>query len=352
MPSTLTKRTLSFILGLTSIAAAQTPSAKLDNGILRATIQLPDPNNGFYRGTRFDWAGVIGDLTFAGHSFYGPWFTKVDPPVHDFIYDGSEIIAGKASAITGPVDEYSTDDGTALGFTQAAPGQTFVKIGVGALRKPDDKPYDHYRPYDLVDSGNWTVHTTKSSIQFTQKIVDKTSGYGYLYTKTLRLEPGKPVLVMEHSLKNLGRLPITTSTYNHNFLVLDHQPPGPDFSIRLPFTINPQAPIKADLGAVEGGRILYHKQLADHETFTVPIGGFDATPHNYDIRVENSRLGVGMQITSDQPLQKESLWSIRSVLAIEPFVHLTAAPGQTIHWSYTYSYYTLPTGQSTKLPPS
>jgi hypothetical protein len=38
---------------------------------LHATVYLPDAANGFYRETRFDWSGVIGDLTSAGHSYYG-----------------------------------------------------------------------------------------------------------------------------------------------------------------------------------------------------------------------------------------------------------------------------------------
>jgi len=30
------------------------------------------------------------------------------------------------------------------------------------------------------------------------------------------------------------------------------------------------------------------------------------------------------------------------VMGIEPWIHLTAAPGETIHWKYNYLYYTLP----------
>jgi hypothetical protein len=146
---------------------------------------------------------------------------------------------------------------------------------------------------------------------------------------------------MNHTLKNLGRLPIVTSVYNHNFLVLDRQTTGPDFSIRLPFPITPLKPIKAQLGTIDGDRILYRRPLQANEVFTVQIGGFGATSRDYDVRIENRRLGVGVRITADQPLEKAELWSIRSTLAMEPFVHLDVAPGKTIHWSYSYLYYTL-----------
>jgi hypothetical protein len=333
---------LGTVLTASRLAAAETPKATIDNGILHATVYLPDSANSFYRGTRFDWSGIVGSLTFAGHSYYGPWFTKRDPTIRDFVFDGSEIVAGNASAITGPSEEFVTADGSALGFKQAAPGQTFVKIGVGTLRRPDDQKYSSFRQYEIVDSGKWTVQAKSTSIKFTQKLVDKGSGYGYLYTKILRFAPGQPILVMEHTLKNLGRLPILTNVYNHNFLVLDHQTTGLDFSVRLPFSITPEKPIKADLGAVEGDRILYRKKLEGNDVFTVNISGFGSTSQDYDIRVENSLLGAGVRIRGDRPLEKEELWSIRSILAMEPFIHLNAEPGKTIHWSYSYLYYTLP----------
>jgi hypothetical protein len=345
-PSLPPLRKLCLAIGLavitSGITPAETPKATLDNGILHATIYLPDTAAGFYRGTRFDWSGVIGDLTFAGHSYYGPWFTKTDPKIRDFVFDGSDITAGNASSTTGPAEEFVTEDGSALGFNQAAPGQTFVKIGVGTLRKPDGEKYSSFRNYAIVDSGKWRVRTKSTAIQFTQKIVDKSSGYGYLYTKTLRVKPGQPVLVIDHTLKNLGRLPILTNVYDHNFLVLDHQTTGPDFSVRLPFSITPKQPVKTDLGAVEGNRILYRKELEGNDVFTVKVGGFGTTSQDYDIRIENTRLGAGVKITGDRPLEREELWSIRSILAMEPFIQLSAAPGATVHWSYSYLYYTLP----------
>ena len=74
------------------------PEAEIANGLLRAKIYLPDPQKGYYRGTRFDWSGVIHSLEYNGHDYYGPWFTKTDPKVIDFIFDGSDIVAGPCSA--------------------------------------------------------------------------------------------------------------------------------------------------------------------------------------------------------------------------------------------------------------
>ena len=89
-------------LFLFSAAAQTVPHRTITNGLIRTNVYLPDKERGYYRGTRFEWAGAIGDFTYANHSFYNPWFTKMEPGVSDFVFRGADIVAGEASAITGP----------------------------------------------------------------------------------------------------------------------------------------------------------------------------------------------------------------------------------------------------------
>ena len=171
------------LLLLTSVlAAAELPQAELTNGSLRVKLYLPDAANGFYRASRFDWSGMIYSLEYGGHQFYGPWFQRTDPKVHDFIYQGSEIVAGPCTAATGPAEEF-----TDLGYNDAKPGGTFLKIGVGVLRRPDDTPYDHFKLYEVVDPGKWKTNVTPTAVEFTQQVNDPATGYGYEYRKTVRL---------------------------------------------------------------------------------------------------------------------------------------------------------------------
>jgi len=73
------------------------PQAQLSNGVLGARIYLPDAEKGFYRGTRFDWAGVIGTLEYKGHSYFGPFFEKFNSSVPDVVI-GEPVEAGVNSA--------------------------------------------------------------------------------------------------------------------------------------------------------------------------------------------------------------------------------------------------------------
>lgn len=317
--------------------AADPPSAIITNGQIRAKLYLPDGVHGFYRGTRFDWSGVINSLQFAGHDYYGPWFTKTDPNVHDFIYQADEIIAGPCSAITGPVDEFGP-----VGWDDATPGRTFIKIGIGALRKPDDHPYDNYRLYEIADPGKWKIEKKGNSVEFVQTVADSSSGFGYVYRKDVKLIDGKPEMVLQHTLRNTGNRAIETTVYNHNFLVLDRQSLGAGVTLTVPFQIQSPRPPDKSLAEIRGNQIVYLKTLKGRDTVATSLQGFGDRVEDNQIRIENSALGAGMTIRADRPLVRESLWSIRSVIAVEPFIALSIEPGKEFTWTSTYEYFTLP----------
>jgi hypothetical protein len=319
--------------------AADSPQTEISNGQLRVKLYLPDAKNGYYRGTRFDWSGVIASLEYNGHNFYGPWFDRMDPPVHDYAYIGAEVVAGACSGISGPVEEFHTHE-AALGWDEARVGGTFIKIGVGVLRKVDEK-YDAYRLYEIVDHGRWTIKQHPDSVEFTQELTDPSSGYGYIYRKVVRLSPGKPEMVLEHSLKNTGRHTIQSTVYNHNFLVLDKQPPGPDFAISVPFRILPTQPPDERFARIQENHIVFTKVLENQDVVEIPFQGFGASPKDYDIRIENRKVGTGMRIQGDRPLSFVNFWSMRKVLAMEPFIAMTIAPGSEFTWNIHYEYYTL-----------
>jgi hypothetical protein len=338
----MTKKTLAVIFpGLVAalLSAAEPPSAAIANGQIQAKMYLPDAKDGYYRGTRFDWSGVVYSLQYQGHEYYGPWFQKMDPKVHDFIYEGADIIAGQCSAITGPVNEFRP-----VGFDDAKPGGNFIKIGVGALRKPDEKKYDAFRVYDIAVPGKWTVRKNRDSVEFTQELTDPSSGYGYLYRKTVRLVKGKPEMALEHSLKNTGSHAIQTNVYNHNFLVLDKQAPGPGLVITVPFQIQSRRVPNKELAEIRGNQIVYLKTLENRDVVSTPVQGFGDSVSDHEIRIENSRVGAGMKIRADRPLSSENLWSIRSVMAMEPFIAISIEPGKEFTWKTDYEYYTLPAG--------
>ena len=306
-------------------ALAAYPEARISNGTLQVDLLLPDAQNGYYRGTRFDWSGAISSLQFKGHEYFGKWFDRYDPKIHD--------------AIMGPVEEFLSN-GMGLGYEEAKPSESFVKIGVGALRKPVEPAFRQFATYDITDSGKWTVNKGSDFIEFTHQLSD-TLGYAYLYTKTVRLAPGKPEMTLEHKLKNTGRKTITTSVYEHNFYMLDRQPAGPEYTVRFPFEVRTLADLHG-AAAARGKEFTYLEELQEGQSVFTAMVGFGDTPSDYDIRVENRKSGIGVRQTSDRPMAKLVFWSIRTTVCPEAFIDLKIEPGQEAKWRIDYEFYTLP----------
>ncbi len=294
------------------------PQVTISNDLIRATIYLPDADRGYYRGTRFDWSGVIPELTYAGHHYYGPWFTRHDPLGHD--------------GIVGPVEEFNP-----LGFEQTPVGGEFVKIGVGSLVKPDEKPYAFHRRYAPADPGTWHVESGRQHVSFTHVL--EASDYAYVYNKVVSLPTGESSMKLTHSLKNTGKKVIETRVYNHNFFVIDNEPAGPGYRIRIPGdTLQPiGAKGLGDVVTLRGNDIVFLRELKPGEqAYFADLGG--GRPVDYDITVQNVKSGASVRITGDKPISKMVFWSCPTTVCPEPYMDVRVAPGQTFHWTLTYTY--------------
>lgn len=297
------------------------PQTEISNGIIRARIYLPDSRKGYYQGTRFDWSGNIPGLEYDGHEYFGQWFTKYSPEIHD--------------AIMGPVEEF-----TSLDYMETNPGGSFMKIGVGVLSKPDDKPYTFSRLYPVLNRGKWKVKKQSDQVRFIHELKDK--AYSYLYQKTVQLIKDKPRLVLTHILRNTGNRTIETSVYDHNFFVIDKQPIGPGFVVRLPFNITGERQGLGDLAEVKGKDIVFLRNLKNDETvYCGGLEGFGTSADDYDIRIENHTTGAGVRITCDRPILKLNFWACSTTLCPEPYIKIKVDPGQEFTWKISYEFYTL-----------
>ncbi len=365
------------------LAFAQShPSHQITNGEITATVFLPDAKNGFYTTTRFDWSGAIGSLKYKGHEYYGIWFSKITD-IYDFGYEGpnKDVISADFTAMVGPAEEFG-----ALGYADVQPGGLFVKPGVGALKR-DEMNYNHSRPYVIANGGKWDVKTSRDAVEFTHTLSEPSINFGYVYTKVVRLTPGKPQMAISHVMKNTGAKPIVTNVYNHNFTTIDKLPTGPDIEITVPWPmtraagrggqapargaapapgapgaagrqgqppVDPYAPLAAgermgtqcgqaqmrSLAEPQRNKLVYAKVLEGAECYSASFTGFSAEAKDNDIRIENKKAGAGVHIKGDRPITRLGYWSIRTVVAPEPYIDLNIEPGQQFAWTYTYDYYT------------
>lgn len=313
----------SCVIAASALYAAEFPEVQISNGPITAAFYLPDAQKGYYRGTRFDWSGVIHSLRTKNHEYFGVWFEKHDPDHHD--------------TITGPVEEFLSPEDASLGYDEVPAGGVFIRIGVGAVKKPEEAKYQRFHTYEIVDHGKREVKVKRDAVTFTHKLGNH-NGYAYEYVKTVRLVPGKPEMLIEHTLRNKGTKPITTLQYNHNFFVLDGQPVGPSSAVKFAFEPKPKQPIPADLAEFRGSELVYLQEIPKGKSVFGELQGFGDSKSDYDIRVANSKTGAAVHITGDRPIEKFIYWSIRSTLCPEAYVKLEAAPGKETKWTYTYRF--------------
>jgi hypothetical protein len=311
----------SVIISVSGFGQNNIPQAEISNGILKALIYLPDTVNGYYRGTRFDWSGNMPALTYYGHEYFGKWFDSYSPEIHD--------------AIMGPVEEF-----TALDYLSIKPGDSFIKIGVGVLEKPDDKPYIFSRVYPVLNHGKWKVKTHSDGVQFIHQLRNK--DYSYQYIKNIKFTKGKPEMVLSHVLKNTGKKTIETSVYDHNFFIIDKQPVDQGLSFSFPFNLSGEGLGLKDIARVDGNKIFFLRNLvAGESVYCSSLEGFSLSSKDYDIRIENSITGGGVRITCDQPLLKLVFWSCPTTACSEPYIKIKVDPGKEFSWNIVYDFYTL-----------
>ena len=301
------------------------PHADIKNQLIQARLYLPDAERGYYRATRFDWSGIVASLNFEGHTYFGRWFDVYDPKLHD--------------SISGPVQEFVTG----LGYDEAPPGGTFVKIGVGVLRKPPNPPARGFFTYDIVDHGKWTVTAHTDAVDFLHEVNDPPSGYGYRYKKTVSLTKNQPQMVLDQRLESTGRHVIETEMYDHNFFVIDKQPSGPDFEVTFPFKLTSTTDLRG-LAEVRSNRVLYLKELDADQRIRTELKGFGSKTSDYDIRVANRKTGAAVRVRSDQPLSNVVFWSARTVLSPEAYIRIRVEPGRTMTWKIFYDFSTVAPG--------
>jgi hypothetical protein len=294
------------------------PAILLDNNLIRAKLFLPDPHDGYYRGSRFDWAGVLTLEDANGNYYFDQWRESHDPLRHD--------------CVSGPVEEFEE-----IGYHEAPAGGEFIKIGIGTLRKQEDAPYAPFHTYQIVDAGLRTTEVSEYQARFGHQL--RSDQYGYTYQKEIAVAIDRPILTISHMLENTGERVIKTNVYNHNFLTLPKLDPENAISVKFPFSLVLEDP-EQDLFRVCGGEIQHVRPLEGEQRVFIPsITGFGPLVSDHAFSVESRSARLGVSIFGDTPLEKLRYWACTTAVCPEPYVRLEVAPGEQASWSHTYEFY-------------
>jgi hypothetical protein len=310
---------LAYSIAVIAASDPDYPRLKLDNGLIQVSIYLPDAERGYYRGTRFDWSGIIEGVDYAGHRFYAPLHANHDPLSHD--------------SISGPAEEFAMFH--PMGFAEAAAGESFVKIGVGLLAKGESDEYQFHGDYRLLRAGDWDIKHAADRVEFSQDLVGE-RGWAYRYRKTIRLLPGRAEFEIAHHLENSGEKTIDINQYNHNFTLIDDLPYGPDYSVEFPFSTSTPIPIN-ERAWFRGNAIEVDEPLGDASLWIPVFEGEDPGHYNAAL-VRNMKTGASVAFKGDAAITRMVFWAVERAASPEPFIQLKLEPGQQRDWSTQYKF--------------
>lgn len=302
-----------------SVDFSSYPNVQLSSGEVIMKVYLPDKEKGLYRGTRFDWSGVIGSAQYKGHEYFGYWKETHDPMFH-------EDLAGPVEGFIAP----------GPGYEEAEAGDGFIRIGVGVLEKEDEEAYNWRKTYRILDHGTWKITRQDDWITFVHEL-DSDFGYGYVYTKTIQLK--QDGFVIKHTLHNTGDKVIETDQFNHNFFMIDGEPSGTPFQISFPYAIRTADDMRGLL-TIEDRELSFIRDLDKGEAIFVELEGYNKedTSH-HKVTVLNRKSGAGVTFTVDKPMARMAFWSCQTTLSPENSVRLSVEPGQEEHWNSDYTFF-------------
>jgi hypothetical protein len=307
-------------LGLRARAESP-PSVELKNDKMTLTVLLPDDKHGYYRGSRFDWHGIVSKVEFAGHTLFNEWKSPHDPNGHD--------------DVGGTAEEFGMF--TPIGYDAAGPGEPFLKIGIGILQRTNKEKYEFWKPFKVVSTGREVTTSGPRTAMFQQGI--EFQDYAYFYSKIVELDADHPAFTIHRELKNTGKKPIHTDHYCHHFLSFDNKPVGRDYKLTFPVAPNPRP--KADFNTVArfNGADLSFTGPLDKGTIYMELDGFGDKSAGFAVKAQDTKTGFGVKITGNVPVREWHVWGIKTTLCPEPFVDIKLAPGETKKWATRYELF-------------
>jgi hypothetical protein len=286
-----------------------------DNFVLsneRLSVEISYPGKK-YCGSRFDWNGFITQVTLDGkHTFCVP--EALEP--------------GRGSGGCGLCGEFGIHE--PVGYDETPVGGYFPKIGIGLLKRPDMEPYDFFRKYEVMPIDSSVIKDNSSADL--SAVMPVQNGYGYIYRKSISLCENR--LKIAYLLANTGEKKISTTEYCHNFIGIDGNKIGSNYSLKLPCEIN-MSEVHGEL-ATDGRTISWPDSFS--EEFYCQLKDYECKD-GYSWELYDSKSGAGVKETDDFTVLKFALWGYKHVVSPEAFIKIDLEPGDTKTWSREYEFF-------------
>lgn len=274
---------------------------KIENGGLCVEIINSENSNDKHFSTRFSHVGYIKRIILNGDE-------KLSRAVEEFHPFHGE----------GFPDEFEKP----LGYDEAEIGGLFVKIGVGAEKKREEKPYTNWDMHEVELPAETIVKKIENGYTFIQSFVY--NGFGYCYEKAITVRNGK--LNVSHFLKNIGLKIIDTLWYSHAFLKYDSRV---DF-LRLK--------IPAECGIFNGEE---HIKSFGGGEYRIPNNAVTKSGICYNWHAENTENKQTLESYSaigNYDFNELQVYMNDRIISVEPKLLIGLKRGEVKEWATEYEF--------------
>ena len=282
----------------------------LSNEFLQVQVLL----DWYYKGSRYDWGGTIGQVTVNGHTFLSKEQNA----------DGSTGLGGIGLTNVWEWTDTSIYDRTAM-------ADYFPLPGVGLLKKVDTSPFLFTKTYQVepykrqisVEQDSVTIRTLP---YFCQNTAMET-------VKSYHLEKNK--LVVSFHITNTGSEEIHATEFCHNFFQFDGHPIDGTYCLRFPYSIQPEL----RRGELVISRDRYRLGAFDAPTNSTAfwIKGWQGLQHHW-MELSNETLGMSVLIEDLFPVCRFYSWNNPWAFCPETFAPIDLAPGEETSYSRVYHF--------------
>ena len=134
---------------------------------------------------------------------------------------------------------------------------------------------------------------------------------------------------------------ITTEVYDHDFLIFDGHTISEGITIRFHLEPEPLT-LHQDAIEIQGNHIIYKEELKPNQTVAGYLKGYSTIAADYHFTVEDTKTKVGVEQSSDSPISRFYLWSMRTTVSPEACIHLDVASGKTGDRKINYRFFAPP----------
>lgn len=226
------------------------------------------------------------------------------------------------------------------GYDEAAPGEPFLKVGVGILERLNHSPYFFSARYPVIESAKTDVEWSKGEARFVQTLDGDAKGYCCRFEEVITVENSQ--VILSYTLTNTGDKAFKTEQYLHNFTRLGENDVDSSYHVTFPYSFELCDKMMADVKEMPVPMARTAAALVFSDAPSGPGKVFVKAPIDYEgenaLSVLHLASGMKLTIGASVPCNTTSVFFSEEQVSPEMNLEFSLQPGETVKFNRKYTF--------------